>query len=263
MSGLELRDIGVRYGRGRRSSVAVRDVSLRVPPGGRVGLVGESGCGKSSLARVVAGLVVPSTGEVLLDGRVVRAAGRRSGVRREIQMVFQDPNRSLNPRMTVGAVIAEVALGGSPGPGAARAEAGRLLDLVGLPERAAGAYPHELSGGQRQRVAIARALAARPRVLVLDEVTSALDVSVQALVLNLLRDLQSRLDLSLLFISHDLAVVRYMCETVNVMYEGKIVEHGPRDDVFRRPTHPYTRRLLASMADDPTAGTTVPAAVEP
>ncbi len=250
MNSLELRGITVRYGVGRKASVAVRDVDLVLPAGGRVGLVGESGCGKSSLARVVAGLVAPSAGEVLLDGRVVRSAGRRSGVSREIQMVFQNPYASLNPRMPVGTAIEETARGGALTAQAARVEAQRLLDLVGLPERVLGAYPHQLSGGQRQRVAIARALAARPRVLVLDEVTSALDVSVQAMVLNLLRDLHRQFELSYLFISHDLAVVRYMCDLVNVMYAGEIVERGPREDVFGQPVHPYTCRLLDSIQDD-------------
>ncbi|GAA3466023.1 MULTISPECIES: ABC transporter ATP-binding protein [Nonomuraea] len=217
-----IKGLTVRFG----AFTAVDDVTLEVPEGRIVGLVGESGSGKSTLARAVSGLV-PYTGEIV-DG---------DGV----QMVFQDPYASLNPRMTVGASVAEGLRRPTP------ADVERLLGLVSLPPQLASRYPRELSGGMRQRVAIARALGASPRLLVADEITSALDVSVQGAVLNLVRGLRAELGLSMLFISHNLAVVRYVADEIAVMREGRVVEHGPTRQVVETPAHPYTRDLLAAV----------------
>ncbi|MER5626905.1 ABC transporter ATP-binding protein [Streptosporangium sp. NPDC002544] len=250
MNRLELRGVSVRYGRRGKAVTAVSGVELDVPAGGAVGVVGESGSGKSTLARAVTGMVPLSAGEIRGEGTVLQAAGRSPRPHPEIQMVFQDPNGSLNPRMTVAAVIAEAARqAGDSGRAAVR----QALDLVGLPAGLLDRYPHELSGGQRQRVAIARALAVRPRTLVLDEVTSALDISVQALILNLLRDLRAELDLSYLVIAHDLPIVRYLCDSVAVMYLGECVERGPCAEVLVTPAHPHTRALLDAL--DPIPGT--------
>src|SRR5690348_1731822 len=240
MSELCFNDVTVRYGR----TTAVDGVSLTVPAGVVVGLVGESGSGKSTLARAAVGLAPLAGGQILIDGRPLpRRPGREA--RRRVQMVFQDPYSSLDPRMTVGASVAE-AMPTRDGAADRRAEVARLLELVELAPERAGQYPVQLSGGQRQRVALARALAARPEVVIADEITSALDVSIQGTVLNLVRDVQRRLHLSVLFISHNLAVVRYVSEYLAVMYLGRIVEFGPTDDVLREPQHPYTRQLLAS-----------------
>ena len=242
MSELRFEDLTVRFGGRRRGVTAVDGVDLTVPSGKVVGLVGESGSGKSTLARAAVGLTSVTGGRVLLDGRPARRTSR-AAARRPLQMVFQDPYSSLDPRMAVGASIAEaIPRGGAP----RRAEVARLLELVGLAADRAGMYPGELSGGQRQRVALARALAGRPDVLIADEITSALDVSVQGTVLNLVRDLQRRMRLSMLFISHDLSVVRYVSDIIAVMYLGRIVECGPADDVLLDPQHPYTLELLAA-----------------
>ncbi|MEV5407286.1 ATP-binding cassette domain-containing protein [Thermopolyspora sp. NPDC052614] len=219
-----VKDLTVRFG----TFTAVDHVTLEIPDGSVVGLVGESGSGKSTLARAIAGLV-PYTGTI-------------EGSRR-VQMVFQDPYASLNPRMTVGASIAE----GLPRGMNRREEVARLLDLVALPADAAPRYPRQLSGGQRQRVAIARALGARPELLIADEITSALDVSVQGAVLNLVRSLRADLGLSMLFISHNLAVVRYVADVIAVMRHGELVEIGPADQVTAAPEHDYTRSLLAAV----------------
>jgi len=238
VSELTFEDLTVRYGR----QTAVDRVSLRVPPGRVVGLVGESGSGKSTLARAAVGLVAPDGGRILLDGRPVATRGRN----RPLQMVFQDPYSSLDPRMTVGETITEAI---PPGMSRAqrRTEVARLLELVHLDADRASAYPGQLSGGQRQRVAIARALAGKPRVVIADEITSALDVSVQSVVLNLLRDLQAELRLTVLFISHNLAVVRYMCDTVSVMRRGDLIESGDTEQTLVAPRHEYTRELLAAV----------------
>jgi peptide/nickel transport system ATP-binding protein len=248
VSSLELRSLTVRFGTGRRTLTAVDQVDLRIPDGQVLGLVGESGSGKSTLARAIVGLVPASAGQVLLDGRPLGPARRDGARRRSVQMVFQDPYSSLDPRMRVGEAIIE---GLRAGQGASRdgraAEVERLLGLVGLEPGHAAVLPRYLSGGQRQRVALARALAARPSVLIADEITSALDVSVQGMVLNLIRDLQRRLGLSMLFISHNLAVVRYLADTIAVMYCGQVVEVAPAGPLAERPRHPYTRTLLASV----------------
>jgi peptide/nickel transport system ATP-binding protein len=251
MSELRFEDVTVRYGTGRRATTAVDGVSLVVPPGEIVGLVGESGSGKSTLARAAVGLVPLHGGRVLLDGEPV--AGRRRTGPGPVQMVFQDPSSSLDPRMTVGESVAEAvprergATRTASGRASVRSEVRRLLTLVHLDPDRAGAYPGQLSGGQRQRVAIARALAARSRVVVADEITSALDVSIQGAVLNLVRELQHELGLSILFISHDLAVVRYVATRVAVLHRGRIVEQGETAQVLGDPRHDYTRSLLAAV----------------
>jgi ABC-type glutathione transport system ATPase component len=244
MSELSFDSVSVRYGGKRRGTTAVDHVTLTVPSGTVVGLVGESGSGKSTLARAAVGLIPLAGGRILLDGVPLPK-------RPPLQMVFQDPYSSLDPRMTVGASVAEALPRKSfPDKGfsreGARAEVGRLLGLVDLPAELATRYPVQLSGGQRQRVALARALGGDPAVLIADEITSALDVSIQGTVLNLVRQVQARMRLTMLFISHDLAVVRYVSETIAVMRGGRIVECGPTDDILHDPQHPYTRQLVAA-----------------
>ncbi|MEU4363827.1 ABC transporter ATP-binding protein [Promicromonospora sp. NPDC023987] len=251
MSELRFDDVTVRYGAGRRTTTAVDGVSLVVPPGEIVGLVGESGSGKSTLARAAVGLAPVHGGQVLLDGEPVGGRRRTAGPS-PVQLVFQDPASSLDPRMTVGESVAEAVprergRTSAAARASARAEVERLLTLVHLDPDRAGAYPGQLSGGQRQRVAIARALAARPSVVVADEITSALDVSIQGAVLNLVRELQRDLGLSILFISHDLAVVRYVATRVAVLHRGRIVERGETAQVLGDPRHDYTRSLLAAV----------------
>ncbi|MER6441020.1 ABC transporter ATP-binding protein [Streptomyces sp. NPDC001185] len=246
MSELCFEDVTVRYGTGRRAMKAVDGVSLTVPSGQVVGLVGESGSGKSTLARAAVGLAPLAAGRVMLDGQDVNHR-RGRGPGRAVQMVFQDPHASLDPRMSAGDSVAEAiprdARFDAP---ARRAEVTRLFRLVGLDTAHIFARPAELSGGQCQRVTLARALAARPQVIVADEITSALDVSVQGTVLNLVRDLQRQTRLGMLFISHNLAVVRYVSDIIAVMYLGRIVECGPAHQVLTDPQHPYTRELLAA-----------------
>jgi peptide/nickel transport system ATP-binding protein len=252
MSELRFDGVTVRYGIGRHAHVAVDAVDLVVPPGQVVGLVGESGSGKSTLARAAVGLVAPAAGKILLDGKPVPRRGRRP-----LQMVFQDPYASLDPRMTAGESIAEaIPRRRDLSRVSRRNEAARLTELVGLPSGTVDKFPSELSGGQRQRIALARALAGRPDVIIADEITSALDVSTQGAVLNLVRDLQRELSLSMLFISHNLAVVRYVADHVAVMYQGRIVEHGPAERVLLNPGQPYTRQLLAAV---PRPGTRIDA----
>lgn len=238
MSNLEFQNLTVRYG----STLAVDDVSLTVPAGEVLGLVGESGSGKSTLARAAVGLAPVESGRILLDGKPVPTRGRR----RPLQMVFQDPYSSLDPRMSIGESVAEAI---PPGMSRSerRAEVERLLELVHLDPDRIGMRPAALSGGQRQRVALARALAGRPQVIVADEITSALDVSIQGAVLNLVRELQRELGLTILFISHNLAVVRYVASHVAVMHHGRIVEQGPTGRVLADPDHDYTRELLAAV----------------
>ncbi|MCC6002141.1 MAG: ABC transporter ATP-binding protein [Pararhodobacter sp.] len=247
---LQISDLVCIHGSGPEALRAVDGVTLNVLPGQTLGLVGESGCGKSTLARAVAGLMEPSSGTVRLDGRVwpvARLAERRARAR-QVQMVFQDPFSSLNPRLSVARIVGEPLM--VHGIGDATAQGKRvadLLDRVGLTAAQGRRYPHELSGGQRQRVAIARALALDPRILVCDEPVSALDVSIQAQVLNLLSDLQKELGLAYLFISHDLSVIRYIADRIAVMYRGRIVEEGASDSVWAAPAHPYTRTLIAAI----------------
>ena len=229
---------------------AVDDVSLEVPRGRTVGIVGESGSGKSTLARMMVGLLTATSGEIRLDGRdvAVLLGEDRRALYRRVQMVFQDPLGSLNPRKTVRQILdAPLAKLEGLSPAARRERIKELMGLVRLRAEFADRYPHEFSGGQSQRIGIARALAAGPELIVLDEPVSALDVSVQAQILALLADLQARLNLTYVFISHDLAVVETIASEVAVMQRGKIVERGSRSDIFAKPQHEYTRLLLASI----------------
>jgi oligopeptide/dipeptide ABC transporter ATP-binding protein len=248
---LELHDVEVVYERrGRERVRAVAGASLTVERGQIVGLVGESGCGKSSLARAAVGLVRPAAGKVVFEGREVTALTRGARPRElaRLQMVFQNPYSSLNPRRKIGSQLADAldALDLAPRRGR-RARVEELLDLVGLPTAAAASYPHQFSGGQRQRIAVARALAADPSVLVLDEPLASLDASAQAQLANLLVDLSRRLSLSLLLISHDLAIVRHVADVVSVMYLGVMVETGPTQPLWALPLHPYTEALIGAV----------------
>ena len=256
---LEARGLARRFvvGTGRKRGLlhAVDGVDLEIGRGESVGLVGESGCGKSTLARILGRLIEPTEGELRFGGVDIGAIPLRRFVRAperaRIQMVFQDPTESLNPHFKVFDAIADPVrrlsgLGSAP---EVEARVRRALDHVGLPDELIGRYPHQLSGGQKARVGIARAIAVEPELLILDEPTSALDVSVQAVILRLLADLRDRLGMSYLFVSHDLNVVRLLCERVVVMYLGKVVETGPSGEVFAHPQHPYTRSLLAAIPD--------------
>lgn len=242
---LEIRDLSIVYRTGRTTMSAVSGVDLDVVKGETLGLVGESGSGKSSVAKAAVGLVHPSGGEVIVHGQQIdRSRKRRQFLRRNVQMVFQDPNSSLNPRLTVRSTLAEAA---GQLPDRERMSVDELIDLVALPTHLSDRFPHQLSGGQKQRVAIARALAVRPTILVADEITASLDVSVQASILNLLTDLQHRLGLSCLFISHNLAVVKHVANDVAVMHLGEIVESGPVETIFANPSHAYTKSLLDAV----------------
>ena len=235
---------------------AVDDVSFSIAPGETLGLVGESGCGKSTIGRCIVRLLEPTAGKIRLAGKDIthRSQWSMRPLRRMVQMVFQDPAGSLDPRMTVRHIVAEPLHVLGMGTRAERMQrVNELLDMVGLPKAAGDKFPHEFSGGQRQRIGIARALAQKPQLIVLDEPVSALDVSVQSQVLNLLLDLQAELSLSYLFISHDLSVVRHISDRVAVMYMGKIVEMGSADSIYANPHHAYTKALLSAIPKpDPT-----------
>ena len=258
MSALELKDVVVEYERRGLGPVrAVAGASLEVERGQIVGLVGESGCGKSTLARAAVGMVAPLAGAIRFEGREVRPLTRRARPRElaQLQMVFQNPFSSLNPRRRVGEQIGEAltVLGLTRRP-QRRPRVQALLEQVGLPASAAGGYPHEFSGGQRQRIAIARALAANPSVIILDEPLASLDASAQAQVANLLADLARQLELGLLLISHDLAIVRHVADVVAVMYLGRIAEAAPTRELWATPLHPYTEALIAAVPHADGAG---------
>ncbi len=230
---------------------AVDDVSLTIEQGDTLGLVGESGCGKSTLGRAILRLYEPTSGRVIFDGQDITHLKESAlrPLRRRMQMVFQDPFASLNPRHSVGRIVGEPLRIHSISDGRSKtgARVRELLSLVGLPADAVGRYPHEFSGGQRQRIGVARALALNPEFLVCDEPVSALDVSIQAQIINLMEELQTELGLTYLFIAHDLAVVRHISDRIAVMYLGKIVEVAPADDLYVNPLHPYTITLLSSI----------------
>ncbi len=270
---LSVRGVSVEYAKaggwlssGNAKFRAVDDVSFDIAPGEILGLVGKSGCGKTTTANVIAGLVQLSSGEVRLRGRTIAGTGTRrpAGVGRTLQMVFQDPYSSLNPRLRIGRMLAEPILFYSPASSEkeAKEDAGLLLEAVGMDRKSADRYAFAFSGGQRQRISIARALGPRPSLLVCDEPTSSLDVSVQAQILNLMKDLRDETGLAMLFVSHDLAVIRQMCDRVAVMKSGRIVEISDSESIFRNPQSEYTRELLALIprvdrirAGQPNSGT--------
>lgn len=229
---------------------AVDGVSFSVSKGEIFGLVGESGCGKSTLGRVVARLIEPTSGQIIFDGKdITRLKSKElKATRRELQIIFQDPYASLNPRMPIGEIIGEALTIHSVAKGAEKAErVKRLIDIVGLPKNSISLYPHEFSGGQRQRIGIARAVAMNPKFIIADEPISALDVSIQAQIINLFRDLQKEFDLTYLFIAHDLRVVEYISDRVAVMYLGKIMEIATSQEIYSHPVHPYTEALLSAV----------------
>ncbi len=236
---------------GKQSLRAVDDVSFSIAKGQTLSLVGESGCGKSTIARLAVGLYPPSEGQMLFEGQKLSAARAQPALRRRMNMIFQDPYASLNPRWRVRDIVAEPlrAFRILTSRRDVADRVGQLLEQVGLSARDGEKYPHEFSGGQRQRISIARALSSEPDFLVADEPTSALDVSVQAQILNLMRELQERMELTYLFISHNLAVVRHVSDQLGVMYLGRIVEIGPGESIFSNPRHPYTRLLLDAIPD--------------
>ena len=265
MALLELDGVGKDFAlRGGRTLHAVQDVSLAVEPGETLGLVGESGCGKSTLARCIVGLHRPTAGSVRFDGEPIGGGRRSHAVTRDLTMIFQDPFASLNPRRRVADIVADpLDIHGLASGSERRRRVLEMLELVGLDPGHAARYPHEFSGGQRQRIGIARALITRPRLVVCDEPVSALDVSIQAQILNLLAALRDELDLTLVFIAHDLAVVKNVSDRVAVMYLGKLCEIGSPDLLYAQPAHPYTAALLSAIPEpDPERNDEVPSLLQ-
>ncbi|MGW4967318.1 ABC transporter ATP-binding protein [Nonomuraea sp. NPDC004186] len=250
---VEVRDLEVGYGWGKNATRVLHGITLDVARGRTVGIVGESGSGKSTLAKALVGLVRPTAGSVRIGGVPIssaRGAGRRA-LRRKVQMIPQDPYSSLDPRRTIGEALAEAVDPRRADVRRHRDEIVQWLEAVRMPADTIDRYPHECSGGQRQRVAIARGLMIGPEVVIADEITSALDVSVQAEILHLLAKLRRELNLTMLFISHNLAVVRHVSDEVVVLYHGDVVEHAPAADLYRSPRHEYTRTLLDSVPGAP------------
>lgn len=253
---LQVENVSKRFRVRGKTLHAVENVSFNLDPGKTLGLVGESGSGKSTLGRVAMRLLNADAGRVLFQGHDIGKIPKKQlrALRRDMQVIFQDPQASLNPRMTVGGAIEDAFVIHKIGSRAERQKSvHQLLDRVGLPTSAAYAYPHELSGGQLQRVGIARALALDPKMVVCDEVISALDVSIQMQVIQLLKELQQERNLAYIFISHNLAVVEYISDEIAVLYLGEVVEHAPAEEVFRKPSHPYTQVLLQSILKVPDA----------
>ncbi|BCW84064.1 ABC transporter ATP-binding protein [Paenarthrobacter ureafaciens] len=250
---LELQDVQVTFGSGRSAATVLKGVSASIPQGNTLGIVGESGSGKSTMAKAIVGLVKPSSGTISFDGRDVTAmsGADRRRMRRMVQMVPQDPYSSLNPRRTIGQTLAEAIDPLKANPKEHREKISYWLSTIRLAPDVAERYPHEFSGGQRQRIAIARALAVQPKLIIADEITSALDLSVQAEILNLIGRLRKELDLTMAFISHDLDVVHHVSDQILVLFHGEVVEHGDVDSVYGNPRHPYTRRLIDSVPGGP------------
>ena len=256
---VEVRDVvkhfplkdGVLVMRQRGAVHAVDGVSFDIRPGETLGLVGESGCGKSTTARLITRLLDPTSGSIRFEGEEIATAkgARLKALRREMQMIFQDPYSSLNPRKTVGSIVAEpfAIHGMAKAEGERKRAVQELMEQVGLNPEHYNRYPHQFSGGQRQRIGVARAIALRPKLIIADEPVSALDVSIQAQILNLLRELQRELGLTIVFIAHDLSVVRHMCDRVAVMYLGKVVELATADHLYAHPRHPYTGALMSAV----------------
>ena len=256
---LEVRDLKVHFPikggvllRATGANKAVDGVTLHIRPGETLGLVGESGCGKSTLGKAVVRLLKPTDGQVVFDGKDVThlSRGAMKPIRRDVQMIFQDPAESLNSRHTVGSLISEAfEIHDIGDPAWRRQRVAELLEQVGLPAAAADRFPFEFSGGQRQRIGIARAIALEPKLVICDEPVSALDVSIQSQILNLLLDLQEDMGLSYLFIAHDLAVVKHISDRIAIMYLGQIMETGGADEIYEDPKHPYTRALIAAIPE--------------
>ena len=248
---LEIRNLKKYFKVGAGQLHAVDDVTLSIARGTTLGVVGESGCGKSTLGRTILRLIEPTAGEIFFDGENITKVGRRrlKELRRDMQLIFQDPFSSLNPKLTISQAIDEaLALTGKYRDADERfAKVLELMETVGLDERLVNAYPHELDGGRRQRVGIARALAMDPKFIVCDEPVSALDVSIQAQILNLLRRLQKERGLTYIFITHDLSVVNYISDEIAVMYLGRMIEKAKTEELFKNPTHPYTKALLSAL----------------
>ena len=261
---IEVKHLKRYFGAAKQPVRAVDDVSFAIQPGETLGLVGESGSGKSTIGRTLLRLIEASDGQVLYRGEDLGAASssRMRSLRSKLQIIFQDPYASLNPKMRISAVLDEALTthGLAAGKGERERRIAELLELVGLRPEHARRFPHEFSGGQRQRIGIARALAVEPEFIVADEPLSALDVSIQSQVINLLADLRERLSLTMLFISHDLDVVEYLCDRVVVLYLGRVMEVAPTETLFSRPSHPYTRALLAAS---PKPDPTVPSVIVP
>lgn len=257
MTLLEIKDLKVHYPikGGFFNTVkdhvkAVDGVSINIPEGTTYGLVGESGSGKTTTGKAVMGLNRITAGDILFNGRKLNASGRKVDVRDDIQMIFQDPYSSLNARKRVFDIVAEPIRNYNRKPKNELAEEVlALLDRVGLPRDALYKYPHEFSGGQRQRIGVARAIALNPKLIIADEPVSALDVSVQAQVLNFMQEIQKDMNLTMMFIAHDLGVVRHMCQHIGIMYQGRLVEEGTAEDIFSNPQHIYTKRLIAAIPD--------------
>jgi len=246
---LEVKNLKKYFNTSKGLLHAVDDITFSIDKGKTLGVVGESGCGKSTLGRTLVHLVEPTSGQILFDGKDITKPSRAEikELHKEMQFIFQDPYSSLNPRMNVMEIISEPLLINGMSKSAAREETRRVMELVGMEKRLEGVYPHELDGGRRQRIGISRSLALKPKFLICDEPVSALDVSIQAQILNLLQDLQDQLGLTYIFITHDLSVVKHISDSILVMYLGNVVEYAETRELFKMPKHPYTKALLSAV----------------